>query len=227
MCGRFTLTSTPQRLRERFALAAAPEDVVPRYNIAPSQDVLVVPNRAQRLLRPARWGLVPWWSKTPSGGNRMINARVETLAAAGGVPRAARAPALRSSRPTASTSGSASTRRRGRPSTCAAATAQPLAFAGLWDVWRDPQGEKLASCTIITVPANDAVSPIHDRMPAILSDAALDAWLDPAPTPALQLTPWLEPSPDDWLDAYPVSSWVNTPDHDDPQCIAPVETPVT
>lgn len=226
MCGRFTLTSTPQRLRERFALAAAPEDVVPRYNIAPSQDVLVVANRAQRLLRPARWGLVPWWSKTPSGGNRMINARVETLA-----QRAPFRELLERQRCAIPADGFYEWRRLDKKTRQAfylrGRDGAPLALAGLWDVWRDPQGEKLASCTIITVPANGAVSPIHDRMPAILSDAALDVWLDPAPTPALQLTPWLEPSPDDWLDAYPVSSWVNTPDHDDPQCIAPTETPVT
>src|SRR5262245_59478096 len=80
MCGRFTVTSTPQRLRERFGLSAEPDDVPPRYNIAPTQQVLVIPNRTQRLLRPARWGLIPHWAKDISSGNRMINARAETLA---------------------------------------------------------------------------------------------------------------------------------------------------
>ena len=79
MCGRFTLRGNPQRLRERFGLVAAPDDVVPRYNIAPTQPVLVIPNRTRRILRPARWGLIPNWAADPSIGTRMINARAETL----------------------------------------------------------------------------------------------------------------------------------------------------
>ena len=221
MCGRFTLTSTPRRLRDRFALAAAPEAVAPRYNIAPSQDVLVVANRAQRLLRPARWGLVPWWAKDPSIGHRMINARVETLA-----QRPAFRELLERQRCAIPADGFYEWRRLDRktrqPFYLRARDGESLALAGLWDVWRAPDGERLASCTIITVPANGAVSPIHDRMSAILSPEDLDAWLDPAPKPAVELTPLLLPSPDDSLDVYPVSSRVNTPDHDDPECIAPL-----
>jgi putative SOS response-associated peptidase YedK len=221
MCGRFTLTSTPQRLRDRFALAAAPEAVVPHYNIAPSQDVLVIANRAQRLLRPARWGLVPWWAKDRAIGHRMINARVETLS-----QRPAFRELLERQRCAIPADGFYEWRRLDRktrqPFYLRGRDGEPLALAGLWDVWRAPDGERLASCTIITVPANGAVAPIHDRMPAILSPEDLDAWLDPAPKPAAELTPLLLPSPDDSLEAYPVSSRVNTPDNDDPDCIAPL-----
>lgn len=221
MCGRFTLTATPQRLRDRLRLAAAPEDLVPRYNIAPSQDVLVVANRAQRLLRPARWGLVPRWARDPSIGHRMINARAETLA-----QRPAFRELLERRRCVIPADGFYEWRRLDRrtrqPFYLRGRDGAPLALAGLWDVWRAADGARLASCTIITVPANGTVAPIHDRMPAILPPAGLDAWLDPAPAPAAALTPWLRPSSDDDLDAYPVSARVNTPAHDDAGCIAPL-----
>lgn len=221
MCGRFTLTAAPQRLRDRFRLATAPADLVPRYNIAPSQEVLVVANRTQRLLRPARWGLVPRWARDPSIGHRMINARAETLA-----QRPAFRELLERRRCVIPADGFYEWRRLDRrtrqPFYLRGRDGAPLALAGLWDVWRAADGARLASCTIITVPANGTVSPIHDRMPAILPPAGLDAWLDPAPAPAAELTSWLRPSPGDELDAYPVSNRVNTPDHDDASCIAPL-----
>ena len=220
MCGRFTLTSPPQRLRERFALAAAPETLAPRYNIAPSQEVLVIPNRTERLLRPARWGLVPHWAKDASIGHRLINARAETLA-----QRPAFRAALERQRCVVPADGFYEWRRRGRarqPFHLRGRDGATLALAGLWDVWQAPDGGRLASCTIVTVPANEVVAAIHDRMPAILSPAGVDAWLDPAVANAAALMPWLAPCPDDGLDAYPVSTWVNTPDHDDPTCVAPL-----
>jgi putative SOS response-associated peptidase YedK len=222
MCGRFTLTSTPERLRQWFALAAAPEALVPRYNIAPSQEVLVIPNRTERRLRPARWGLVPRWAKDPAIGHRLINARAETLA-----QRPAFRAALERRRCVVPADGFYEWRRRGRtrqPFHLRRRDGAPLALAGLWDVWQAPDGGRLASCAIVTVPANPMVAAIHDRMPAILSPAGVDAWLDPDAATWATLRPWLAPCPDDWLEAYPVSIWVNTPAHDDPACLAPVES---
>ena len=223
MCGRFSLSSSPQRLRDRFALAAAPDEVVAHYNIAPSQDVLVIPNRHQRLLRPARWGLVPWFAKDPSIGHRMINARAESL-----VQRPAFRELLERQRCVVPADGFFEWQRIDRktrqPFHIRARDGEPLALAGLWDLWRTPDGDKLASCTIITVPANGVVSPIHDRMPAVLSPEGVDVWLDPAPAPAGELAPLLAPAPDDSLVALPVSSRVNKPDHDDPECVQPVST---
>jgi len=220
MCGRFALTSPPRRLQERFALAAAPEGLEPRWNIAPSQEVLVIPNRPQRLLRPARWGLIPHWASDPAIGHRMINARAETLAA-----RPAFRDALARRRCAIPADGFYEWQRRGRarqPFHLRRRDGQPLAFAGLWDVWRTPAGVRVASCTIVTVPANDLVAPIHDRMPAILDGAALDAWLDARECQAGDLAPLLAPWPVDSLEAWPVSSYVNAPDHDGPECIAAI-----
>jgi putative SOS response-associated peptidase YedK len=221
MCGRFTLTSSAQRLRARFALAAAPAALAPRYNIAPSQEVLVIPNRAERLLRPARWGLVPHWAPDPSIGHRLINARAETLA-----QRPAFRAALERRRCVVPADGFYEWQRRGRvrqPFHLRGRDGEPLALAGLWDLWRDPDGGRMASCAIVTVPANEVVAAIHDRMPAILSPAGVEAWLAPGVAAPQGSMSWLAPCPNDWLEVYPVSTWVNTPEHDDPACIAPLE----
>jgi putative SOS response-associated peptidase YedK len=221
MCGRFTLTSTPQRLRQRFALAAAPDELAPRYNIAPSQPVLVIPNRTRRLLRPARWGLVPHWATDPSAGHRMINARAETLAT-----RPAFRTALERRRCLIPADGFYEWKREGArrraPFYIRSRDGEPLAFAGLWDVWRPAEGEPIASCTIVTTEANDLMAELHDRMPVILAPQAYDAWLHPAPQHADTLLPWLVACPPQWLEAYPVSTLVNSPANEDPACIAPV-----
>jgi putative SOS response-associated peptidase YedK len=219
MCGRFSLSSTPQRLRERFGLSAAPDDIVPRYNIAPTQPVLVIPNRTRRLLRPARWGLIPPWAKDATAGNRMINARAETLAA-----RAPFRAALERRRCLIPADGFYEWQRDGRrrtPFFVHGRDGEPLALAGLWEVWRPPDGEPVASCTIITTEPNERMAELHDRMPVVLAPESYGAWLQPAPQHADALLPLLAPCPDDWLEAYPVSDLVNSPANEDPACIAP------
>jgi putative SOS response-associated peptidase YedK len=223
MCGRFTLTSSARRLQERFALAAAPEEAAPRYNIAPSQPVLVIPNRHTRVLRPARWGLIPHFATDPRIGHRQINARAESLAA-----RPAFRAAFARQRCLIPSDGFYEWRRGGRARTpfhIRARDGAPLAFAGLWDVWRPPVGEAIASCTIITTGANDLLAPIHDRMPVILPPEAWDAWLDPRECAPGELKPLLVPCPDEWLEAYEVSSLVNSPANEDPACIEPAPAP--
>ena len=222
MCGRFTLTAKPHRLLERFNLSAAPDELAPRYNVAPTQPVLVIPNRRQRVLRPARWGLIPHWATDASTGNRMINARAETLAA-----RPAFRTALERRRCLIPADGffewKRDAARRRAPFYIRRRDGEPFAFAGLWDVWRPDGGEPVASCTIITTDPNDLVAELHDRMPVILPPESYDAWLDPAARHADTLLPLLVPCPSEWLEAYPVSSVVNKPEHDEPACIAPVE----
>ena len=224
MCGRFSLTSKGQRLRERFGLTEEPGEIAARYNIAPSQPVLVIPNRRQRLLRPARWGLVPQWARDPSIGHRLINVRADTLAA-----RPAFREALERKRCVIPADGFYEWRRDGKQRRAFYVHARdgaPLAFAGLWDVWRPRDGgEPIASCTIVTTDPNELLSSIHDRMPVVLPPAAYDAWLDPHPRPAAELASLLVPYPAGALDAYEVSSWVNTPDHEGPECIAPLADP--
>jgi putative SOS response-associated peptidase YedK len=219
MCGRFSLSSTPQRLRERFGLSAAPDDIPPRYNIAPTQPVLVIPNRTRRLLRPARWGLIPHWAGGAAAGNRMINARAETLAA-----RAPFRAALERRRCIIPADGFYEWKRDGRQRTpyfVRERDGAALGLAGLWEVWRPPDGEPIASCTIITTAPNELLATIHDRMPAILPPDAYDAWLAPSPRHADLLLPLLSPYPTELLEAYPVSDLVNSPSNDDPACITP------
>ncbi len=222
MCGRFTLTATPERLRERFALDAMPEAMSPRYNIAPSQDVLAIANRAPRAVHPLRWGLVPSWAKDAAIGHRMINARAETLA-----ERPAFRSALARRRCLVPADGFYEWRRQGKtkkqPFHVRARDGAPLAFAGLWELWRGPDGIALGSCAIITTAANALLAPIHDRMPAILPPAAFSAWLDPSERPADALTPLLVACPDEWLEAFPVSTHVNSPAHEDPACLTPLD----
>ena len=224
MCGRFSLTSKPQRLRERFGLTAEPDELTARYNIAPTPAGAGDPESPQRLLRPARWGLVPHWAKDPSIGHRLINVRAETLRAAAGVSRRARAASAVSSRPTASTSGSATASAAGR-STAAGATASrwPSPGCGTSGVRRDG-GEPVASCTIVTTERQRAAR--ADPRPHASHPAArrLRRLADRprARQPRSRAAGWSRARPE-WLEAYAVSTWSTSPDHDDPACIAPLK----
>ncbi len=220
MCGRFALSSPAARLRERFRLAAAPEPYEPRYNIAPTQPVLAIANRATRLLRPVRWGLIPHWAADPGIGHRLINARAETL-----LRRPAFRDALLRRRCLIPADGFYEWQRqpRGRrlPYYVRSCDGEPFALAGLWDVWHSPQGERVASCTIITTDANAVVAPVHERMPVILSPGSYDRWLDAQVADASALETLLRPCPPEWLEAYRVAPLVNSPANDGPQCVTP------
>jgi putative SOS response-associated peptidase YedK len=215
MCGRYTLATTPEALADAFALTEVP-DFPRRYNIAPTQPVATIvqdgktPRRKFRLMR---WGLIPSWAKDPAIGNKLINARAETVQ---------EKPSFRN----------AFKRRR-----CLipadgfyewqkikGSSKQPyyfhlndgklFAFAGLWESWND-----IETCTILTTAANDLLQPVHDRMPVIVGPQLYDTWLstniqDPDP-----LLPILEPYSPEPMAAHPVGTWVNTPSNDDPRCI--------
>ncbi len=227
MCGRFTLTAGGQVLADEFELLAVPE-LDARYNIAPSQDVATVVadiETRSRELRPMRWGLIPFWAKDPAIGNRMINARSETVA-----KKPAFREAFKARRCLLPATGFFEWKRIGagkQPMLLRRRDGLPFAFAGLWDRWRPPEGEKIESCTILTTEPNDLVASIHDRMPVILPPEAYAEWLDPGfgsgPDEVESLMNWLKPYPASEMIAHPVSRRVNSPAHDDSECIEPVD----
>lgn len=226
MCGRFTLASETETIAQTFFDVEIPMQFSPRYNISPTQDVAVVANKSTEE-PPAQieffhWGLVPSWAKDPKIGNRMINARSETLA---------EKPSFRS----------AYKRRRcliladgyyewqkvpgdrlKQPIYIRLQSEKPFALAGLWEVWQSEEMEEpLRSCTIITCAPNELLKQVHHRMPVILPADAYAQWLSPDETPAAALQPLLVPYPSEEMEAYPVSRFVNRPMNDSPACIAP------
>jgi len=223
MCGRFTLTSTPEALAERFGLAEPPH-CAPRYNVAPGQDVLAIRagSDGARRAEPLRWGLVPPWSDSPAVGARGINARAETAA-----HKPAFRDAYRARRCIVPACGFYEWADRGdlrQPYWIGRVDGSPLGIAGLWERWRAPGGAALESCALITTAANARIALLHSRMPAILAPGAYAAWLDPACDVA-ELAALLHPPPPDALDYYPVATRVNRVEIDDPTCLEPVPEP--
>ncbi|HEY8496639.1 MAG TPA: SOS response-associated peptidase [Limnochordales bacterium] len=220
MCARYTLTDTGELLIRQFRLAQLPPDYRPRYNIAPTQPVTVVLNGQGRRAAMFRWGLIPYWAQDPSIGRKLINARAETVAV-----KPAFRHSLRRRRCLVPADGFyewQAVNGRKQPMRIVLSRGGLFAFAGLWDRWRSPDGEEVYSCVIITTDANERMRPIHHRMPVILSPDDYDLWLDPDVQEPEAVLPLLRPAPEDLLRAYPVSTLVNSPRHDDPACVEPV-----
>lgn len=223
MCGRFTQTLTWPQLVELYRLdeVPAPAALPPRYNVAPTQDIAVV-RRAkdtdERQLVLMRWGLVPFWAKDIGVGARMINARAETVA-----ETPAFRTAFRSRRCLIVADGFYEWQKRlagpKQPYHITTESRSPFAFAGLWERWAPDGGQSIETCTIVTTRANEAVMPIHDRMPAMLGPADFEAWLDTRrPTGETQdlLKPW-----PGRMATTPVSRRVNAVANDDRACLEP------
>lgn len=220
MCGRFALTHTTEELVDYFAIEEVQATVTPRYNLAPTQPVVAVLQRDRRVLELLNWGLVPSWSRDPSGGSRAINARVETL-----TTKPTFRNAFQHRRCVVLASGLFEWRREGQtriPMFIRPADGRPLGLAGLWEEWTPTEGEPLRTCTIITVAANPFLARIHDRMPAILEPAAVSRWLDLKAAGAEPLLELLRPYAADDLVAHPVSSRVNQVTYDQPDCVIAV-----
>jgi putative SOS response-associated peptidase YedK len=219
MCGRFTLTTNLGTIAKRFGVARFLEEVGARYNIAPTQTVIVVNDDGTRFLTEMRWGLIPSWAKDPAIGNRMINARAETVAT-----KPAFRVALRKRRCLIPADGFYEWQQQGRrkqPVYITLKAREPFSFAGLWETWTAPDGEAIKTCTIITTEANALLKSIHDRMPVILTRDAERVWLDPTVQDPARLLPLLVPYPADEMETYPVSTKVNNPAHDGPECVSP------
>ncbi|MBI3303843.1 MAG: SOS response-associated peptidase [Deltaproteobacteria bacterium] len=221
MCGRFTLTTDLDRLEERFAFRATNLPCVPRYNIAPSQPVLTVTKAEEQRAGFLRWGLIPSWAKDASIGDRMINARAETVAEKPSFRRA-----LQKRRCLVLADGFYEWRKEGKKKTplyIALKSHEPFGFAGLWETWKSPTGEAVHSCTIITTTPNALMESIHNRMPVILPREAEALWLDRAVEDPQALLPLLAPYLAEAMEAYAVSPLVNSPRNDTPACIEPLE----
>lgn len=224
MCGRFTLTVQLKDLRRRFnALAEDSLEVRPRFNIAPTQTIPVIRREAEgRKIRKLRWGLIPRWAKEASIGQRMINARSETL-----TEKPSFRPLLYRHRCLIPADGyyewSKTDTGKKQPYRIIIGDGELFAFAGLWDRWVSPEGKAVETFTIITTQANEKLSRIHHRMPVILPRSAEDLWLDPEVRDPNFLRELLVPYPDDSIGLYPVSTLVNSPRNDTEACIQPVE----
>lgn len=228
MCGRYTLALPLSTLVEAFAVdRVALEALEPRYNIAPTQSAPVVlqDDEGRRRLGPLRWGLVPGWADDPTLGNRLINARSETAAS-----RPAFRNAFRSRRCLVPADGFYEWRRPAggkgpkTPFHIRDPGGGPLAFAGLWERWRDPSqedGDPLFTFTILTRDAPGWMKPLHDRMPVILPPGSWAGWLAPD-TPVEEAGELVADAGSVPLEAVEVATRVNSPANDDAACVEPV-----
>ncbi|MHC1698834.1 MAG: SOS response-associated peptidase [Geobacteraceae bacterium] len=221
MCGRFDLHLPIESLSTIFGVPIL-HDLHPRFNIAPTQQVLVVRTTEDgtRHFAFLKWGLIPSWSKDPSIGSRMINARSETVDVK---------PAFRNSlkhrRCIVPANGFyewESVGGRKKPLYVRMKNNSPMLFAGLWDHWISTEGDLIESCTILTTTSNELIKPLHDRMPVILDIQNVDLWLDPLIFDPEKLKHLFVPCSPEKLEMYPVSDIVNSPRIDIPECISPL-----
>jgi len=203
-------------LKARFILDEIPL-FKPRYNIAPTQQAPVIANLdGANRVELFQWGLVPSWAKDISIGNRMINARAETLAEKSTFKRL-----LNNRRCLVLTDGFYEWREEGKgkvPMLFKLKSGEPFVLAGLWDAWKRPDGQTLRTYTIVTTEPNEMLAPVHNRMPVMLSDQDALEWVSGgAIDHALSL---LKPFPAELMDGYDVSRLVNSPLNDSPECVA-------
>jgi putative SOS response-associated peptidase YedK len=219
MCGRYTLTTPVERLAEEFGFEASSVDLPPNYNVAPTQGVAAVLSEGgERRLEVLRWGLIPPWADDPQIGSRMINARAETAPEKPSFRRA-----FRERRCLIPADGFYEWKRTNgskQPYYIHMKERRPFALAGLWESWKDDDGPEIRSCTILTTKPNALAGEIHDRMPVILPTGSYEVWLDPE-ADRDELYGLLAPYPEDEMEAYPVSRFVNSPSNNDPRCIEP------
>jgi putative SOS response-associated peptidase YedK len=227
MCGRYSESKRTTDVRARIAFDRAQIDLMPRYNIAPTQQApVVVVQDGAVLLKPMRWGLIPFWAKDESIGNRMINARSESVMEKAAFRRNfERRRCLVVADSFYEWKKLPNSKLR-QPMRILLRDESVFAFAGLWDRWRQPNGSALETFTIITGEANQAVVPIHDRMPVILPTERHEQWLDPKFVDMTKLAQWLAPYPASEVKTYPVSTLVNDPKCEDAKCIEPFDDAV-
>jgi putative SOS response-associated peptidase YedK len=226
MCGRYRVSKRKKAIEEHFDAVSGEgeEDWIPRYNVAPTQPVPVIrqhPKEPVRQLSMMRWGLIPSWAKDASSSARMINARAETAAT-----QPAFRDAMKSRRCLIPADGFYEWKKTGK-------TKQPycfevnegklFAFAGLWDRWKNPAGEWIRSCSILTTAPNAVTAPVHDRMPVILDPGDYNLWLDPGMNDAAAASELLRPFDARLMRFYAVSAQINNANHDDAESARAIE----
>jgi len=221
MCGRFTITATPDQLQKAFPGIAVPAQMAPRFNIAPSQPIAVVPNDGRKAVDFFVWGLIPSWAKDPAVGSKLINARAETLA-----EKPSFRTAYKRRRCLILADGffewKKITDQRGKtPHYITLKDHRPFAMAGLWEQWFSPDGSEIKSATIITTEPNKLMAQLHNRMPVILQPEDYARWLEPGERDAKDLQDLLVAYPAGEMAFYPVSTMVNSPANDVPATVMP------
>jgi putative SOS response-associated peptidase YedK len=224
MCGRYRLSRRKQIVEEHFDSVSGEEEWSPRYNIAPTQPIPVVrqnPKDPVRELSLFRWGLIPPWAKDSSAAAKMINARSETAAT-----KPAFCDALKSRRCLIPADGFYEWMRTGKakqPYCFEVNDGELFAFAGFWDRWKDPRGNSVKTCSILTTTTNAVTSAVHDRMPVILDPDCYDLWLDPGMRDVSAASELLKPYDARLMRCYPISTRINHVANDDKECSKPVE----
>jgi len=224
MCGRYTLAKDLAEIKKRFDVSEAPENLKPRYNIAPNQQVPIILLDVEKKIRKmgyVRWGLIPSWADDPSIGNRMINARAETI-----TTKASFKSLFKKRRCIVPADSfyewkEINTKEK-IPMRLLLMNEEPFGFAGLWTTWRPKTGDPIVSCTIITTEPNELMAEIHNRMPVILEKKNEEMWIDPAVEEEKLLQSFLKPFPSKKMKCYPVSRFVNAPSNDTPKCVEPM-----
>jgi putative SOS response-associated peptidase YedK len=213
MCGRFTLTATFEEIIDRFDIQAflEEENYAPSFNIAPSQSVLAVINDGKtNRMGFLKWGLIPPWAKDMSIGNKMINARAETIA-----EKPSFRNAFKKKRCLIIADSFYEWKRHEdkskTPMRIKLKSDELFAMAGIWEGWKAPDGNVLYTCSVITTEPNDLMKDIHDRMPVILRRDDEKTWLNPTSSETNALIPLLAPFDETLMESYEVSSLVNTP----------------
>jgi putative SOS response-associated peptidase YedK len=221
MCGRFIIKSDLEQIQLAFDIDRVNIQITPSYNVAPTQQIVTVVQRdGQNVLEAMRWGLIPVWAKDMQMGSKMINARAESIAEKPSFKRP-----LKTQRCLIVADGFFEWQKDGAkkiPMFIHLKSKQPLGFAGLYEVWKSPEGKPITSCAIITTAANELMRSIHDRMPVILPKKAYQPWLDPTNQNIAELVALLQPYPAEKMKAYTVSPLVNSPRNNSPECIRPV-----
>jgi putative SOS response-associated peptidase YedK len=224
MCGRYRLSRHKQIVEQYFDSVSDEPDWLPRYNVAPTQLIPVVrqhPSEPRRELSMMRWGLIPAWTKDSSGAARMINARSETA-----MTLPAFRDAFKSRRCIVPADGFYEWEKTGKvkqPYCFEVNDGELFAFAALWDRWKEPSGEFVETCSILTTTPNALTSSIHDRMPVILKREDYDLWLDPGMKDVAVASELLKPFDAALMKSYPVGTRLNNAGNDDAECAVAVE----